>query len=378
MATYEGKWRCLRCSTVNLGRNLNCLTCGVKRSDDVEFFLEDDAPVVSAADLLNQANAGADWICRYCSGNNRAFEKQCSSCGSRRSEQDKQLIKETRGINDWSEAAQKAARTAAVQAQNFQSSQPKKSFFSSRFFKFALLGAGGLMAMLIALFAVLVYISTLSYPAELEVANLEWTRTIALEEYKTVAETAWEGEVPKEARVQSSERAVHHTDKVADGTRTVPETYTEQVSDGTERYVCGKTSKKNGYFEDKYCERTKYKTVTRTRNRTETVYKNVPVYKIRYKYLIDKWVAAGEKTTSGTDFNPQWATVQTDNVRTREGKRTESYNLICKELGGDNKLHKINLTADNWSKFKTGEHLHGKTNFFGDLISIDELPDFKK
>jgi hypothetical protein len=263
MAVYEGKWRCLRCSTANLGRNLNCLTCGVKRSDDVEFFLDTDAPAVADADLLNQANAGADWICRYCSGNNRAFERQCSSCGSRRSEQDEQLIEETRGINDWSEAAQKAARQAA-QAQSLQSSQPKKSFFSSRFFK------------------------------------------------------------------------------------------------------------------DKYCERTKYKTVTRTRNRTETVYRDVPVYKIRYKYLIDKWVAAGEKTTSGTDFNPQWATVQTDNVRTREGKRTESYNLICKELGGDNKLHKINLTAENWSKFKSGEHLHGKTNFFGDLVSIDELPDYKK
>lgn len=109
MATYEGKWRCLRCSTVNIGRNLNCLTCGVKRGDDVKFFLDDNAAIVSDADLLRQANAGADWICRYCGGNNRAFDKQCSSCGSNRSVSDKQLIEETRGINDWSEQAQKAA-----------------------------------------------------------------------------------------------------------------------------------------------------------------------------------------------------------------------------------------------------------------------------
>jgi len=225
------------------------------------------------------------------------------------------------------------------------------------------------------LLAVLIYISTLTYSKEIEVTGLEWTRTVALEEYKTVSETAWEGEVPPNARVQSQTRVVHHTDKVPNGTRTVPETYTEEVSDGSERYVCGKTSKKNGYFEDKYCTRTKYKTVTKTRNKTETVYKDVPVYKIRYNYSIDKWVTTGEKTTSGTDFNPQWATVQTDNIRTRTGKRTESYNLLCKEIGGDNKLHKMKLTGENWSRFKNGERLHGKTDFFGDLVSIDELPN---
>ena len=374
MATYEGKWRCLRCSTTNLGRNLNCLTCGVKRSDDVEFFLEDDAAALNDENLLEQANAGADWICRYCSGNNRARDKQCSSCGSPRSDKDKQLIEETRGVDDWSEQAQRAARSAA-QTQNPSQPEPKKSFFSTRLFKFGLLGSVGLMAMVVALFAVLLYIANITYSTEVEVTGLEWTRTIALEEYKTVQETAWEGEVPPNVRVQSQARAVHHTDKVPDGTRTVPETYTEEVSDGSERYVCGKTSKKNGYFEDKYCTRTKYKTVTKTRNKTETVYKDVPVYKIRYNYSIDKWVTTGEKTTSGTNFNPQWATVQTDNIRTREGKRTESYNLLCKELGGDNKPHKIKLTADNWSKFKSDERLHGKTDFFGDLVSIDELPN---
>ena len=372
MATYEGKWRCLRCSTVNLGRNLNCLTCGVKRSDDVEFFLDADAAALSDENLLSRANAGADWICRYCSGNNRATHQQCSSCGSARSDKDKQLIEETRDVGGWTEQARKAA----ARPNNFQPPpQQRKSFFSSRLFKFGLIGAGGLMATFVALFGVLIYIGAASYSTEVEVTGLEWTRVIEIEEYKTVSETAWEGEVPPNARVQSQSRAVHHTDKVPDGTHTIPETYTEEVSDGSERYVCGTTSKKNGFFEDKYCTRTKYKTVTKTRNRTETVYKDVPVYKIRYNYLIDKWVTVDEKTTSGTDFNPQWAAVQTDNVRTRQGKRTETYNLLCKELGGDNKPHKIKLTAENWSRFKSGERLHGKTDFFGDLVSIDELPN---
>lgn len=371
MATYEGKWRCARCAQANLGRNLNCLTCGVKRGDGVEFFLDAEAAAISDANLLSQASAGADWICRYCSGSNRASENQCSSCGSGRSDKDRQLIEETRSVNDWTEAAQKAARLNPPPP---NLNAPPKSFFSAgRLFKFGLLGAGGLVTAFVALFFVFLYIGTATYATEVEVTNLEWTRTVAVEEYKTVAESAWEGEVPSEARVQSQTRAVHHTDKVPDGTRTVPETYTERVSDGSESYVCGRVSKKNGFFEDKYCTRAKYKTVTKTRDRTETVYKDVPVYKTRYSYLIDKWVTVDEKTTAGTNFNPQWATIQTDKTH-REGKRAETYNLLCKELGGDNKLHKMKLTAEDWSKFKAGERLPGKTNFFGDLVSIDGLP----
>lgn len=373
MATYEGKWRCLRCSTVNLGRNLNCQSCGVKRDENVEFFLEDDTTTVSDENLLRQANAGVNWLCRYCGGNNRAFDAQCSSCGNARSAADKQLNEETRGVNDWNEAAQKAYFTA--QQQNVQSSSTQNSFFRSRIFKFALLSFGVLVPLIVVFFGVLIYISTLTYPVEIEVTNLEWQRTIKLEEYKTVTETAWDGEVPKEARVQSNERALHHTDKVPNGTRQVHETYSEQVSDGTEKYVCGRKNKGNGYFEDVYCTRTKYKSVSKTRYKTETIYKDVPVYKTRYTYLMDKWISAGEKTTSGDDFNPKWADVSVDNVKMREAGRTESYNLICKDLGGKNKLHKIKLTSENWSDFQSGERLHGKTNFFGKLVSIDKLPD---
>ena len=376
MATYEGKWRCVRCSTVNLGRFVNCQTCGVKRDDDVKFFLDDDAPEVTDAEQLRQANAGADWVCQYCGGNNRAFDSRCTSCGNTRSTEDKQLIEETLGVDDWSEEAQKATATSTFPTSaNFQAALPKTSFFKTRLFKVGLLSLGILAPFFIILFGVLVYVSTLSYPVDVEVTGLEWQRSIATEEYRTVTETAWEGQVPTGVRVQSSERALHHTDQVPTGSRQVPETYSEQVSDGTERYVCGRKNKKNGYFEDVYCTRTKYKTVTKTRTRSETIYQGVPVYRTRYTYLVDKWMPAGEKATSGTDFSPQWATVAVDNVRTRESGRKESYNLVCKELGGKNKLLKIKLTPETWSKFQNGMRLHGKINFFGSLVSIDELPN---
>jgi len=366
MATYEGKWRCLRCASVNLGRNVGCLTCGVKRSEDVEFFLDDDAPELSDENLLKQASAGADWICLYCGSNCRASENKCSGCGSWRSEGNKQLAEETRETGDWSEAAQKAQN-----AQMPAPIQPPKPFFSRRLVKFGLLGIGAFGFIFVALFALLIFISTRTYAVEVEVTNLEWNRSISIEEYKTVTETAWEGEVPPNARVQSNERALHHTDKVPDGTRTVSETYSDQVSDGSERYVCGRINKKNGYFEDKYCTRTKYKTVTKTRNKTETIYRDVPVYKTRFTYLIDKWIAVDEKTTSGKDFDPKWANVEIDNIKTRETGRKENYNLICKELGGDNKLHKMEIATDKWNLFQSAQRLKGELDAFGRLISLD-------
>ncbi|MCD9188631.1 MAG: hypothetical protein LUM44_19590 [Pyrinomonadaceae bacterium] len=373
MAVYEGKWRCERCLSVNRGRDLNCLSCGVKRSENVEFFLDDDAAEVADEQLISQANAGADWICLYCGTNCSASQTQCSGCGSPRTIQNKQLIEETRGVNDWSEAALKARN--AQTTQNFSPVQPQKSFLSNRLVKFILAGTGAAGILLVGVFAVLMYLSTLSYPAEIEISGLEWKRSISLEEYKTVTETAWEGEIPQAARVQSKENALHHVDKIPNGTRTVPETYTERVSDGTERYVCGRTSKKNGFFEDKYCTRTKYKSVTKTRNRTETIYKDVPVYKTRYTYLIDKWVSAGDQTTSGNNFDPQWANVKADNIHTRESGRTENYNLLCKEFGGKNKAYKVKLSPQNWANFRQNQHLHGKIDFWGELISIDEIPN---
>ncbi len=113
----------------------------------------------------------------------------------------------------------------------------------------------------------------------------------------------------------------------------------------------------------------------KTRTRTETVYRDVPVLRTRYNYSIDNWVAAGEKTTAGKDFNPVWATIPIDNVRTRETGRTEIYTLIVQNQSGEQKTLRYKLTADNWRQFQNGMNLHGKLGFFGNLISIDELPN---
>src|SRR4029079_1757996 len=107
-----------------------------------------------------------------------ASQTHCSGCGSLRSDKNKQLLEETRGINDWTEAAQKAK-----EGQNMAPAPPKRSLLGSRFIKLALFGIGAVGILFITLFSVLIYLSTLTYPVEIEVSGLEWQRSIALEEY---------------------------------------------------------------------------------------------------------------------------------------------------------------------------------------------------
>jgi hypothetical protein len=81
------------------------------------------------------------------------------------------------------------------------------------------------------------------------------------------------------------------------------------------------------------------------------------------------------RTTSiaGTGLNPQGATVRISKTH-REANRAESYYLLCREVGSD-KSHKIKLVAKNWADFTRGKRLHSKINYFGKLVSVDELPD---
>src|SRR5688572_15808813 len=86
MAIREGKWRCPSCQTVNRGAAMACSGCGGTRDANVKFFLDDEAPVVTDAQTLARATAGADWVCGFCNGSNPSGQRTCNSCGAPSSE----------------------------------------------------------------------------------------------------------------------------------------------------------------------------------------------------------------------------------------------------------------------------------------------------
>jgi ribosomal protein L40E len=82
MAIREGRWDCPGCGSRSVyGRHVDCPGCGKPRPAGTRFYLTDDAPVITDAAQLAEANAGADWICGHCGASTRATQTDCGGCG---------------------------------------------------------------------------------------------------------------------------------------------------------------------------------------------------------------------------------------------------------------------------------------------------------
>ncbi|MFN7131881.1 MAG: hypothetical protein ACK4N5_07355, partial [Myxococcales bacterium] len=240
MAIREGKWDCPQCGhRANRGGEVKCQACGKVRGDEVSFYLEDDAAEVTDEAALARANAGADWICEFCSATTPAAQKACRSCGAPRTGKRR---------------AERELRDAPP--------PPQKKKTGGRW-KWALAA--------LAVIGSCVWVCT---PKE-QAATLEavsWERTVEVERFATVVEQGWRDELPAGARVLSSERRKSHDQQVQTGTRTVSKTVSEQVKVGTKKVKVGTRDKGNGYFEDLYEDEPVYETRQRQVTETEPVY----------------------------------------------------------------------------------------------------------
>lgn len=133
----------------------------------------------------------------------------------------------------------------------------------------------------------------------LRIREFSWIRTIEVEAYKTVHEEGWQ--VPEGGRVASERLALHHTDRVLDGSEL-----------------------KYGY--DFFSGKWKWRSVPK--------YKDVPVYKTKYSFNVERWVHERIERANGNDHNPHWPAV-TLGEHQREGMRTESYTTIFEDVVKD-------------------------------------------
>lgn len=270
MATYEGLWRCGACGRVNLGRHDSYPGCGFHTNDETEFFLpqseaEIDALIVEDEKLLRMAADGPNWFCGHCGNQNRAPLPSCASCGNPRSvipgsiekarDGDGSFQEEVR--NDHSDWAEGRPPSPPAAPQYFAAPRriagtPNRGIL---WLIFSVFGGGALLVFLCVLSTLFTGPST----ANLKMTALEWKRTVYVEEYRLEDHEDWDDQVPGDAKIISKKRSVRSYNQVPVGTRTVQESYTEnvrdgtesyteRVSDGTERYKCGVINKKNGFF----------------------------------------------------------------------------------------------------------------------------------
>jgi Zn-finger in Ran binding protein and others len=305
MAIREGKWRCTYCSNVNRGAELACAGCGAQRDKDVVFFLEDDAPEVTDEGLLAVARAGADWLCQFCQTSNRPALTHCVQCGAEKGTSPSRPVRELLG--------------AALPAAPLSSAAPAVPKAPQ--------SRGCMAALVVLLLLGMGFCATLTYFAlrktneTLSVAGFEWQRTIAVEAFRTVRESAWEDSVPRGARVVSRQREVHHTDQVQTGTRHVK---------------VGTRDKGNGFFEDVYEDR--------------PIYSGHDVYAVKITYDVERWLPARNAEDKGGDRRPRWPDVSLGSNE-REAMRTETYVV---RLAGTAKTYRMELPLARWEQLEEG------------------------
>jgi hypothetical protein len=280
VAIREGKWKCTYCGQVNQGRETKCQQCGQPRGKDVKFFLEDDAAEVTDQNLIDVAQAGADWTCEFCSTDNRARETRCRQCGAERG------------------SSPSLKEKFVPQGDAAQSGAPSSAAPQSR----RRMSPVAIVGILAGVAAVCVLFYFLFFSASEKTAVLDsgqWERTIAVEENKWVEHTDWEDAVPHNAMVLESRQEKYGTEK---------------IQTGTEHKKTGQKDMGNGFFQDVYED--------------VPVYTERDVYKNRVRYKIQEWVVT-RTLKSGGDLSsaPAWPAV-TLAAAEREGKRAEHATLF--------------------------------------------------
>lgn len=373
MAVYEGRWICKQCGSENFGSNEVCNGtegqggCGKSRPKDVEFYLPENSPIITDKAQLADATSGSDWHCDHCEGANKnAYSGHrvlsCVHCGNSRdsSDTDHKIISYTldsvpRRAKTSEPIKQDNARTRA----NFL--DESRHTIKNRRNVYVWSG----LATLVLFSAVIWYFFFASIVLTAHVESLPWSRSVFIEKYQSVRDEGWD--LPATAKDVRSERRVHHHDRLVDHYENKTRQVQEQVQTGTEKYVCGKKSLGNGYFEDVECSRPVYRSVSKTEPYREPVYYDNPVYATWYTFSIMKWVYNRKHDAAGLDHEVYWPPYQLGGDE-RVSNKKELYTIHLLTNKNTTKSHEMSFT--DWQKVTRGQAFRLEVNRVGSILSI--------
>lgn len=367
MTIREGRWICKFCGAENLGRHERCegegsAGCGAARQPETRFYLPENSPVVTDEALLADAASGVDWSCDHCGGANKGARDghrivSCVHCGNSRDVSDVEEKTRDFSVGQVPRTERDTEQNAAKSVpQTFSAYETQKRVSSARFVLFGLIFIVSFAALLVSLFKT----TEVSVP----VASTSWSRTVFVDEYRTLLREGWDA--PADAHILRSERKVRSHSQVLSHYETVQETRTRSVFDGTESYACGTRDLGNGYFEDRTCERTKYRTETYQENVEKPVYVPVPNYDDWEVYEVDRWVEARHVQTTGTDTSPEWA-VPVLSANERKGRETATYSVTFLL---EDKTFTEPVKETEWSRIRKSGSIVVKQNFWGAIRSV--------
>ena len=384
MAKYivEGLWDCPYCGTKGIKGSVKvCPTCGRPVGEDVKYYVKDTS---RSNEVIPQSKDDVmpEWKCNYCGSYNKYTRTKCYRCGAAKETgtQDYFGEEEKREL-DWEgkvvESEDKACETSPHSEESlprhydsfesdsyskYQEKYPNHKLYkmgkgpSPRNWKNILfLGCGILFALLFIATLVWVFVP---HESTVNIVDKSWTRTVNIEHYITVNEDDWV--LPAGGRLHYTREEIHHYDSVLDHYETITEQKSRTVITGY-RTETSTRDLGNGNFEVETHEVPEYGTEYYTETRQEPVYIQVPIYKTKYYYEIERWKHARSVDTKGNIDEPYWGEVILASNE-RESSRVAKY-FLHYEWKENSK--KIAVNEDNWRKVSVGDTVGAMVNKVG-------------
>ena len=390
-----GYWDCPYCEKTHIaGSERNCPTCGHARGEDTKFYMDMGNLEYVPEEKAETLSRNPDWLCSFCGGLNSDDSDSCEACGAskldsemnyfemRRKEESPELADLSRLVNYWDEEPKAGFELPT---------KKKKHFHISSSLIIALctiLGIAGFGLLLWKLFTP--KIETLT------ITGTTWERSISIEEERTVKESDWS--VPSGGRVYDEQEEIHHynsvfshyetvsevkTREVISHYETVTKTKSRQVISHYETVVTGYRDLGNGYFEETTSSQPVYETEYYTESHQEPVYTTetyietheepvyvqVPEYRTKYYYEIERWFDSRTVDTSGRDKSPYWGEVVLSE-KEREDDRTEKYWIVTVNKKDKTKTYPVSYTQ--WEDIEVGDVLEAKVSLIGTIEILEK------
>lgn len=331
--TYEMLWDCKYCGQKkNLGlTHRHCGGCGGPQDPTARYFPEEHEKVA----VKDHPFVGADVTCPACQQAQARGVKCCTGCG--RPLDDAAQVATRADVVQGPPPAAYPAPPAAVAA------PPTPARSSSKVGCFVAIG--GVLLVGLALVLTVVFWKRES---ALEVTGHRWERSIEVERFDLVAQSAWCEELPAGASTTRRYQADRGTKSVPDGETC--QTRKKDMGNGTFKQVKECTPKT----------------------------KSIPVKADKCDYQLPAWAPARTaKETGSSTSGVKWPA--TGITRTgasvgaeREGKRSEKFSVVFRDAkkGTDVTCH---VDQGHWESFKKGDRYTGKVGVLSDDVDCSEL-----
>ncbi len=238
---FEMLWDCDHCDTKGLlGKSQrHCPNCGAKQNPDKRYFPDQG----SAQRVDGHQFEGADRTCLACNAPQSAAATNCTHCGA---------------------ALDGASEVRGVVTPVAPKPQRK------RWPMFAVIAA-----VVLVMFSIW-YFFIRTQDLQMTVTAHRWERTIDVEEFADRSETAWQNEVPRDARMVSCHREQRSSRKIHDG----------------ETCRMERVDRKDGTFEEL--------------EKCRPNYRSEPVYDERCNFTVQRWARVDTVRLTGADLSPAW------------------------------------------------------------------------